>query len=432
MDRRQAREAAGVIGDVAIDVDFACGDLLRRQAIKMDVGKPDVAVALEADGVFGGQLAVLDVFGIEHAVVKDFGKRIAQEAGQHLAVAASRMLAAAGKVVVVDVGMLGIRIVLRVVDRVASQDVADDLQPGRVVVGDFILEDFDVVHRQEQHARAGGDIRDARAGGAEIRMVVRGDLVVKHADAAAVVQVEAGQVEHQDAAAIVGGVVVEDVGVERVLDLDAGHVLVDVAILHHDPPRLSHVDAGVGRPANNAAVDQHVFALHGIDAVRAVGGLGLARPRSAHMAEGDVLRADDLDGVAPRILDGEILDHEIVASRLDPLRSHVLVLEREDRRVHPFAADGDVIRRDLEVFVEIERACGQLDDVARNRLDQIAQEFALGVRARLHGVDRGGQTHAGGSGRWGSARARAFLAPDRRDPPERVPQRTPEPSIGLT
>ena len=114
---------------------------------------------------------------------------------------------------------------MRVVDRVARQDVADDLKAARVAVGDLVLEDFDIVHRQKQHARAGGDVGNARARRAEVGMVVLGDLVVEHAHAAAVVQVEPGQVEDEDAAAVIGRVVVEDVGVERVFDLDAGHVL---------------------------------------------------------------------------------------------------------------------------------------------------------------------------------------------------------------
>ena len=46
---------------------------------------------------------------------------------------------------------------------------------------------------------------------------------------------------------------------------------------------------------------------------------------------------------------------------------------------------------DFEVDVEVEGAWSQLDDVARGRLNQIAEEFALGVRARFHGVNRGGR-----------------------------------------
>ena len=285
------------------------------------------------------------------------------------------MLAAAGDVVVVNVGVFGIRIVMRVVDGVAGEQVADDLQSGGVVVGDVVLEDLDVVHRQQQHARAGGDVGNARARGAEIRVVVLGHLVVEHADAAAVVQVEAGQVEDKDAAAVVRGEVVVDVGVERVLDFDAGDVLGHVAILHDDVSRLADVDAGVGRTAHDAAVDQHILAGDGINAVRAVRGLRLARPFSPHVAEDDVFGSHDFDGVAACVFDGEIFDHEVVAAGFDSLRSHVLVLEGEDRLIRALAADGDIGGRDFEIHVEIELARGKLDDVTRNGLNQETQEF---------------------------------------------------------
>ena len=323
---------------------------------------------------------------------------------ENLAVAAARMFAAAGKVVVVDVGVFGIRIVLFVVDRVAGEDVADHLQAAGLVVGDLVLEDLDVVHRQEQHAGARRHIGDARTRRTEVRVIVLGHLVVEHADASAVVQRQPRQVEDQNAAAVVGGEVVEHVGVERVFDLDAGHVLEHAAILDDDLLRLPDVHAGVGRPADDAAVDQHVLARHGVDAVRAIGGFGLAGPGGADVAEGDVLRADDLDRVATRVFDRQILDDEVIARRFDSLRAHLLVLEGEDRLVDAGPADGDVVRSDFEIHVEVEGARRQLDHVARARLDQARQKFALRIGAGFDRVDRG-------VGRRGAIAVRAEIGP---------------------
>jgi len=407
LDAGEPRIAARVSGDVAIDAGFAGGDFLRTELVEMNVGKADVAVPLEADAIFRLHLAVDRVLRIEHAVVEDLGERSADDLREDLAVATARMFAAAGKVVVVDVGVFGIRIVVLIVDRVAGKDVADHLQAAGLVVGDLVLENLDVVHRQEQHARARRYVGDAGARRPEVRMVVLGHLVVEHADAAAVVDRQPRQVEDQDAAAVVGGVVVEDVGVERVLDLDAGHVLVHVAVLDHDTARLADVNAGVGCPTDLAAVDQHILTRHGVDAIGAVGGFRLARPGRADVAEGDVLRADDLDRVAPRVLDRQVFDDEVVARRLDPLRAHGLVLEGEDRLIPAGPADGDVVRGDFEIHVEVEGARRQLDHVSRARLDQTRQKFALRIGARLDRVHRG-------VGRRRAIAVRAEIGPIRR------------------
>ena len=54
----------------------------------------------------------------------------------------------------------------------------------------------------------------------EVRPVVRADLVVVDSDRVAALLLEAREVEDEDAAGVVVGVVVVHVGAERVLDLD--------------------------------------------------------------------------------------------------------------------------------------------------------------------------------------------------------------------
>ena len=94
---------------------------------------------------------------------------------------------------------------------------------------------------------AGGHIADDGAGRREIGRVVSLDPVVEHAGRLAALDFQIGQVEHEDAAGIVGGDIVVDVGKGRILDLDAGDVVLGAGIANDDLTRLADINAGVGR-----------------------------------------------------------------------------------------------------------------------------------------------------------------------------------------
>ena len=133
--------------------------------------------------------------------------------------------------------------------------------------------DLDVVGRHHEHAGAGRHQRDDAAV-REVHVVVVEDPVGEGARTAAIGLVlgrvgvrtaagdgVAGQVEDQQAGGVVGRVVEIDVGVLRVLDLDARDVLDGAAAAHDDTVGLADVDARVRRAAHLRVVDQHVLAL---------------------------------------------------------------------------------------------------------------------------------------------------------------------------
>ena len=76
--------------------------------------------------------------------------------------------------------------------------------------------------------------------------------------------------------------------------------------------RLADVDAGVRRAPDRAVLDQHVGAEDGVEPVAAVGLLRPAGPLGADVAEDDPLRPADLDRVAPGVLDGQVLERDLV------------------------------------------------------------------------------------------------------------------------
>ena len=122
-------------------------------------------------------------------------------------------------------------------------------------------------------------------------MVVGEHLVVEDAAVAAILLRQVGHREDQDAAGVVGGQVVVDVGPGRILDLDAGHVLLDRVAPDDDVLRLADIDAGVGGADGLAVLDQHVRAEHGVKPVAAVGLLRAAGPLGADVAENEILRS---------------------------------------------------------------------------------------------------------------------------------------------
>ncbi len=69
---------------------------------------------------------------------------------------------------------------------------------------------------------------------------------------------QARQVEHQDAAGVVGGDVVVHIGVEGVLDLDAGDVELRAAIANDDVLGLADIDTGVRGALHRHRIDQHI------------------------------------------------------------------------------------------------------------------------------------------------------------------------------
>ncbi len=218
-------------------------------------------------------------------------------------------------------------------------------------------------------------------------MVVGDHLVVEHPDVAALL-LQAGHVEHQDAAGVAGGDVVVDVGVDGVLDLDAGHVLLCAAAPHDDAIGLAHVDAGVRRADGNRVLDQHVLRQHRIQAVGAVLGARTAGPFDLHAPDGDVFRLADLQAVALGILDGQVLDGEVVAVDQQALGAGFLALEAEHGLVHAGAADGHAVRAQGQAAIEMIGAGGYLDDIARLGVEQALMELLREIRAGRVGLGR--------------------------------------------
>ena len=145
---------------------------------------------------------------------------------------------------------------------------------------------------------AGRHAADDRAGRGEVRRVVGFDPIVKHAHGVAAMLRQVRQVEHQDAAGVVPRRVVEDVGVEAVLDLDPRHIVLGDIVANDDVAGLADIDAGVRGAAHDRLLDQHVRAVHRIEPVGAVVAVGSARPFRAHAVEGDALAVARLDRIA--------------------------------------------------------------------------------------------------------------------------------------
>ncbi len=133
------------------------------------------------------------------------------------------------------------------------------------------------------------------------------------------------------------------VDVLGVFDFEAVNVELDAIAAEDDVLGLADVDAGVGGAFGDGILDQQVLATHGINAVRAVGGVGAAGPFDAHAADGDVGAVLDGERVAGGVFDGDIFDGEIVGFDEHALRAGFLSGERKDGLVHALAADGDAV-----------------------------------------------------------------------------------------
>jgi hypothetical protein len=158
---------------------------------------------------------------IHDAVEQNRRHGLAHHRRQLIGIFAAGSCSAAGNGVVVYIDGFRKRIVSRVVHGIARGEVTDHRNVGGVVVLDGVLEDLDVIGSQHDHAGAGGNLGHHAALGAEVLRVVLHDFVVEHARVAAALHRQVGQVEHQDAAGVVRGLVVVDVGELRILDLDA-------------------------------------------------------------------------------------------------------------------------------------------------------------------------------------------------------------------
>src|SRR5262249_28477660 len=142
-----------------------------------------------------------------------------------------RRKAAAAEAIVADHDVARQRVVVGVLELVA---IGGDDDVGAAVVADVVVEDDHLPIGHDQHAGAGRDTADDSAGRGEVRGVVGLYGVVEDADGVAALLLQVGQVEHQDAAGIVLGGVVEDVGVVAVLDLDAGDVQLGGVVADND------------------------------------------------------------------------------------------------------------------------------------------------------------------------------------------------------
>ena len=145
-------------------------------------------------------------------------------------------------------------------------------------------------------------------------------------------------VEHQDPSRVLAGRVAVDVGVERIFDFDAGHVALGAVIAHHDVSRLTHIDACIRCANCNAFLEQQVFRLHRVNAVRSVLLVRAVGPFGAHAANDDVTAFVDLEAVPGRILYGDILDREIAGIDEQSFGALHLIFKREYRLIHALAA----------------------------------------------------------------------------------------------
>ena len=151
-------------------------------------------------------------------------------------------------------------------------------------------------------------------------------------------------IEHEDTACIVGRDIVEHVGVHRVLNLNASHVVFGPRIFNDHILRLSNVDARVRGTNRDNRVDERIFSLNWVDSVSAVIYARSARPLRPHSPDHDIARFIDLQRVALRILDGQIFDHEVTPRDKQSLSADQLSLKIENRIVHALTTDRNAIR----------------------------------------------------------------------------------------
>ena len=177
--------------------------------------------------------------------------------------------------------------------------------------------------------------------GGEVFVVV-GRRVVVHA-AMAILFGQIGHGEDEDAAGVVGGDVVVDVGGSNSRFRCAGNVLFNRTAADDDVLGLADVDAGI-RGDGLAVLDDHVVLGDRVNPIAAVGLLGTASPLGADVSKDDAPRPLNLDRVALGVLDEVLKGDVFLAGDEEPFAtgSLSLVLEAEERLVRALSADNDV------------------------------------------------------------------------------------------
>ncbi len=126
-------------------------------------------------------------------------------------------------------------------------------------------------------------------------------------------------------------------------------------------------------------LDQHVLALHRIDAVGAILVARAAGPFRAHPPHRHAIRAVDFQRVALGVFNRQVFDRESVGSYREPCRTALLILKRQDSLVDALAPDGHVLDRERERAVHIQAAFGQFDHRAGFGGNQRFLEFLLEI-----------------------------------------------------
>ncbi len=275
-----------------------------------------------------------------------------------------------------DVRALEILVGLGVVAAPRHEDLedleADGEDAGRAVVEDHVLPDLRIVAAQEQDPGAAGHRRHERARYAEVLAVVVLDDVVADQRAQAVLLLEVGQDEDQDAGGVVVGVIVVDLRIVAVLDLDAGDVAVDFVAPNDGAARLAHVDPGVGGADHLVVFDEGTRPAHGVDGVGAVLGHRARVPAHLDVTEDAPVYPGHDHAVAGRVLDPHALDREVVGGDGEPVISTRLPREVE-HDVFPSLPDpleGHVAHREAELGLEGVGARIEAHDRSRVRVDE--------------------------------------------------------------
>src|SRR5262245_27285033 len=216
-------------------------------------------------------------------------------------------------------------------------------------------------------------------------MIVIDDPVIFNGRVAADFRWIIRQQEYEDAARVVVRVIVFDQRADRIFDLDAGDVRVDLAIPDDNVGRLADVDRGVFDAGCQHSFDEHSLAFDRVDAVK-------PRIMNLQIAEGRVLAAVDGDAVVDIVLDDQILDREIVARSDYRVSEFILAIEDRALVVLLQPADRDVVQVHQERFIV--RAGTDFDSVAGNgsvqrgldrfaRVDAQYSRLALGKARRF-------------------------------------------------
>ncbi len=190
--------------------------------------------------------------------------------------------------------------------------------------------------------------------------------------------------------------VVIDVGVFRVFDFEAIHVVFGAIAPEDDVFGLTDVNACIGGSTRDRIFDQEIFALDGIDGVRTVVGVGAACPLGANAANNDVCAALDGEAIAGGIFNAEVFDGEVVGFDKKALGAFFLSREREDSFVHAFAAESDFVHGEGKGAIEMKFTFGKFDDGTGFGGDELFLEMLFDVGGRLFA---GGESECRSKGR---------------------------------